>query len=283
MGTILERSERDREPFVPRPTDVIISPFPKCGTTWLQQMVHSLRTGGDMDFDDIYEVVPWIGIAPLLDQDLDADQRAAPRAFKSHATWHDVPPGCRYIVSFRDPKDAAVSFFHFLEGWLLEPGAVDVETFVASQMFDVDSDDTYWAHAVSWLAQRDNPDVLLLTFDEMKQDLPGVVRRVAAFLDLPLDDRRLAVATEQSSFEFMSAHAAPFSEPLFRAWTVEQLGLPADSQAAKVRDGDVGRNRRELHPDTARRLDELWVETIGEATGLQRYTDLVTALRPGQH
>ena len=32
---------------------VIITPFAKCGTTWLQQMVHSLRTGGDLDFDDI--------------------------------------------------------------------------------------------------------------------------------------------------------------------------------------------------------------------------------------
>ena len=39
--------------FRPSATDVIISPFAKCGTTWLQQIVHSLRTGGDLDFDDI--------------------------------------------------------------------------------------------------------------------------------------------------------------------------------------------------------------------------------------
>ena len=29
--------------FVPRPSDVIIASYAKCGTTWLQQMVHSLR------------------------------------------------------------------------------------------------------------------------------------------------------------------------------------------------------------------------------------------------
>src|SRR4051812_22006220 len=39
--------------FRPRADDVIIAPFAKCGTTWLQQIFHCLRTGGDMDFDDI--------------------------------------------------------------------------------------------------------------------------------------------------------------------------------------------------------------------------------------
>jgi hypothetical protein len=37
--------------FQLRPSDVVISPFGKCGTTWLQQIVHGLRTRGDMDFD----------------------------------------------------------------------------------------------------------------------------------------------------------------------------------------------------------------------------------------
>src|SRR6187549_3056244 len=46
--------------FKPRPDDVIITPYGKCGTTWLQQVFHGLRTRGDMDFDDISRVVPWI-------------------------------------------------------------------------------------------------------------------------------------------------------------------------------------------------------------------------------
>jgi len=43
-----------------RPTDVVIAPFAKSGTTWTQQIVHCLRTRGDMDFDDISRVIPWI-------------------------------------------------------------------------------------------------------------------------------------------------------------------------------------------------------------------------------
>lgn len=67
------------------PSDVIITPYAKCGTTWVQQIFHTLRTRGDMDFDDISRVVPWIETAPMLGLDINAPQRAAPAA--SRATW----------------------------------------------------------------------------------------------------------------------------------------------------------------------------------------------------
>ncbi len=70
--------------YRPRPTDIVITPFGKCGTTWLQQTFHTLRTRGDMDFDDISRVVPWIETAKIVGLDLEAPQRAEPRGFKSH-------------------------------------------------------------------------------------------------------------------------------------------------------------------------------------------------------
>lgn len=269
-----EQAYRD---FRPRATDVIISPFAKCGTTWLQQIVHSLRTAGDMDFRDIYEVVPFIDVAPVLGQDLTDDQPAHPRAFKSHCDWHAVPKGCRYLVSFRDPHDAVVSFYRFLEGWFFEPGAIALDDFVAHRMFDLDGDYTYWRHLSSWLTQRDNPDVLLVTFDDMKRDLRGVVERIAAFLDLDQDQERIEIATHHSTFAFMSSHAERFSEPLVRAWLTEHAGIP-DGNAAKVRVGEVGTNRNELSATTAARLDRLWTETIGAEFGYATYDQLVADL-----
>src|SRR4051794_28496220 len=103
--------------FVPRPSDVIIASYAKCGTTWLQQMVHSLRTGGDLDFDDISRVVPWIETAADLGIDLEGEQCGKPRVFKSHLSYEQVPAGAQYIVSIRDPRDALVSAYRFLEGW----------------------------------------------------------------------------------------------------------------------------------------------------------------------
>src|SRR5258708_12532557 len=150
--------------FVPRPSDVIIASYAKCGTTWLQQMVHSLRTGGDLDFDDISRVVLWIETAADLGLDLDGAQRGEPRAFKSHLPYDQVPAGARYIVAVRDPRDALVSSYRFFEGWFFEPGSVDIDVlgravFVAGR--------SYYTHLASWWPRRHDPQVLLLAYEHM--------------------------------------------------------------------------------------------------------------------
>ena len=81
--------------YRPRASDVVITPYGKCGTTWLQQIFHTLRTGGDFDFDDISRVVPWIETAAIVGLDLEAPQRAEPRGFKSHLPYDRVPKGAR--------------------------------------------------------------------------------------------------------------------------------------------------------------------------------------------
>ena len=65
--------------FKPRPSDVLIVTPPKCGTTWMQQIVHQLRTGGDMAFHEISEVVPFIEFAHAMHVDLEAEQTKNPR------------------------------------------------------------------------------------------------------------------------------------------------------------------------------------------------------------
>ena len=66
--------------FQPRADDVLIATYPKCGTTWMQQIVHGLRTTGSMEFSEITQVTPWIEAAFDLDWDLEAEQVGTPRA-----------------------------------------------------------------------------------------------------------------------------------------------------------------------------------------------------------
>lgn len=278
MGLMFSSWEEAYRTFEPRPTDVIISPFAKCGTTWLQQIVHSLRTAGDMDFGDIYEVVPFIDFAVDMEIDLNAEQKADPRVFKAHDSWDEVPKGCRYLVSFRDPQDAVVSFYHFMTGYLIEPDAIPIDEFVAHRAFDRKDGPDYWRHTASWLNQRDNPDVLLVTFEEMKSDLPGVVRRIGGFIGVE-DSKSIEIAIHHSSYEFMSAHREHFSERWMRTRMAEVADIPLDAETTKVRQGTVGKNRQELAPDTRRRLDEIWTQTITPEFGYATYNDLDTAIR----
>ena len=49
-----------REQVVPRQDDVFIATFPKCGTTWMQQIVKLIWNKGNEDGRDVDEALPWI-------------------------------------------------------------------------------------------------------------------------------------------------------------------------------------------------------------------------------
>jgi hypothetical protein len=269
--------------FAPRPDDVIIAPFGKCGTTWLQQIVHTLRTRGDMDFDDISRVVPWIETSTDLGLELDAPQRAHPRAFKSHLSWYEVPKGARYIVSIRDPRDALVSMFRFMEGWFIEPGAVDANAFAREHWMRNGSasnpdQGSYWTHLASWWEQRHREDVLLLAYERTHADTAHCVRQVAAFCGIALDDELLTLTLEHASMPFMLRNKDRFDDHLMRELSVRRAGLPPDSDSAKVRKGAVGAHREELSEAVCAELDEIWRDTIGVRFGFRDYGELLAAL-----
>jgi len=267
FGYLMERGK----PLTPRPSDIIISPYGKCGTTWLQQTLHSLRTRGDTDYDDISRVVPWIETAPGLGLDLDAEQRANPRCFKSHLNWTEVPKGGRYIVSFRDPEDAAVSFHKFFEGWFFEPGTISLDEFVMDFYVKRPPESAYWQHLASWWEQRDNPDVLLLTYESMKSDPALNLERIAGFAGIELDEELREITLTNSSLTFMQAHKDKFDDLLMRELSEKICPLPEGSDSAKVRVGQVGDNRLLLCAMARSALQSEWDSVVGNRFGFRDY------------
>ena len=265
--------------YRPRPTDIIISPFGKCGTTWLQQTFHTLRTGGDMDFDDISRVVPWIETAGGCGVDVEAPQRAEPRGFKSHLAYDLMPKGAKFVVSLRDPKDALVSMHRFMEGWFFEPGAITLTDFAQTWLAPQRPGYGYWHHLLSWWEQRDNPDVLMFSYEGMTADAAGSVRRLAEFCGIPLDDDLLALTLERSSMAYMLAHKDRFDDLMMRQLSERRCNLPPGSDSSKVRKGGVGGHRQEMSAELAAALDAIWTETVTPKTGFADYASLEAALR----
>ncbi len=257
-----------------RPDDVVITPFAKSGTTWLQQIFHQLRTGGDMDFDDISRVVPWLETAYLLNFDLNAPQRAKPRGFKSHLPYTAIPKDGRYINSVRHPADAAYSMFKFMEGWFIEPGTITADE-VAHKRFI--QSNGYFEHLISWWQQKDDSNVLFMAYEHMLADPPGTIARVAAFCDIPLSDDLLTLVLERSSISYMSEHKDRFDDAMFREMSEREV-LPTGSDSAKVRRGQRGEHIEGLSQSLLEQLDQKWQDTVGRELGFRNYETLLDAL-----
>ena len=267
--------------FVPRAEDVIICTYPKCGTTWLQQIVHGLRSGGSMAFDEITQVVPWLELAHDMGVDPDAPQVAEPRAYKSHLGFDEVPRGARYINAVRDPGDVLVSLHRFFDGWRMEPGSISLQTFALDYFMAREGSLGYWNHVLSWWHQRHRDDVLLLCYEDMRVDLPGTVARIARFMGIDAGPQVLDTAAQQASMAFMKRHERQFDDHLVRQARDAACGLPAGGHTTKVATGASGGARQLLSASVHEALADVWRRTITPSTGLADYAAMRAALAAG--
>ena len=59
----------------------------------------------------------------------------------------------------------------------------------------------------SWWELRNEPNVLLLHYAELKKDLPGQIARLAEFFSIDSASLRMDAIVEHSSFDYMSGKA----------------------------------------------------------------------------
>ena len=259
--------------FEPRSTDILISPYAKCGTTWVQQIVHSLRTRGAMDFDEITAVTPWLEMSHDMGIDPSA-QQYVPRAYKSHLSWDLIPKGGRYICVLRDPKDALVSMYKFFEGWFFQPGSISINKFARDFYMRKQDPDGYWYHLVSWWQVREQSAVLVLCYEDMKDNLAANVKKIAAQMSIELDAELEAIVLEHSSLEFMRRHSDQFDDHLIRQTRDAACGLPPGGVSNKVNRGQVGSYARALEPQLIAELDETWGQRVYPYIGIESYSAL---------
>ncbi|KAJ8599579.1 hypothetical protein CTAYLR_004680 [Chrysophaeum taylorii] len=265
--------------FGVRESDVFVVTYPKCGTTWATAIVHALRTGGApefQDFEEITAVAPWDIVAADCGQDLEADQVVSPRLFKSHEAWADIAKGGRYVYACRNPSDAFVSFYNFLPAYMHCEG-IGVETFAEAIFGGLSHSGGIWSHFVGWVeAARANPDrVLLVAFEDLKNDLRAEIRRIALFLGIP-DNGLVDRVHDLSSYAYMSQHQRQFDDGFVFRRLKKQIGLPEDAEhkASKVRKGAVG-GRKDLPPAVLEMLDTRWRNTVLPALGTPTYDDFL--------
>lgn len=187
-----------------------LASFPKSGNTWVRFLLYHYIYGELTDSLNLGKRIPDIHAGDFSR----AESGTRTLLVKTH--WGVGPEmphvartaGAIYIV--RHPKDVMLSMLNYYR--LREPAAKWTdETFVrlfiqgAGDQGSVRNGFGSWEdNILAWMAQRRFP-LLLVRYEDLKADTPRELRRMVEFLGEPLDEARVKMAVESSTFENMRA------------------------------------------------------------------------------
>ncbi|CAJ0582353.1 unnamed protein product, partial [Mesorhabditis spiculigera] len=201
---------RTAKSMKPREDDLFICTYPKCGTTWLQHIVHQLVRQEKYEAGQGKEMCLQ---SPMIER-MGAqytDSIETPRILKTHFAMMNVPKSekAKYIFCARNPKDCLVSYYHHNRNFKIynwADGSFDAffELFISGQLAFGD----YFDHLLGWLPCLESPNVLFLTYEEMCEDLVTAVHRIGTFIgghaaELVEDPEKLNAVVDASRLDSM--------------------------------------------------------------------------------
>ncbi len=237
------------------PDDVYLVSYPRSGNTWARFLIANLvDTDNPPSFADIEARIPAINL--WSDRTLRRVPR--PRILKSHEYFD--PRYKRVIYIVRDPRDVAVSSYHYAikrrdlaDGYPVERF---VPRFIAGEFF---SDFANWGdHVRSWLGTRQREKgFLLLRYEEMLASLEPELTKIASFLNVDTSPDRLSRCAELSSVERLRELERKQS----RDW---KLTKKTRQDKPFVRAAAAGGWRQVLSPQSVALIESAWGPIMGE-------------------
>eukprot|EP00210_Caulerpa_lentillifera_P006596 g6301.t1 len=271
----------------PKSPDVFVVGVNKTGTTWVQHIMHGLRSNGNIDFNDIDAIVPCFEYLSMFGfKDLSTSQEYQPNMYKSHMRYDLVPKGkAKHIIIVRSPCDTAVSRFYHYEDWHFKKGEITLEEFIdwfyikPCPPYQI----TYNSLELEFIAKayphRNDEGVLWLHYEDLKEDLKGCIKLMSEFLGIGVGNQELLNLIErQSRFDFMKKHKAKFSNTYFKKMTKTALGFKEDEEilgaTIRVRNGEIGQGKQKISPKQLEAMNKRWIEIVKPICGLASYEEM---------
>ena len=201
LGYILGTDKAERN-FAVYPDDTFVVSYPRSGNTWTRFLIANLMFPGEnITFGNIERLIP--DTSSQSNRALKRTPR--PRIIKTHEYFDHRYGRMIYIV--RDPRDVALSYYDFhrkyrqisdsypLEAW--------VEDFVRGKLISA-AWGSWGENVASWLYTRgQNPDFLLLRYEDMIEQTPRELARIARHLRIDVTPEQLSAVIERSSAQRM--------------------------------------------------------------------------------
>ncbi|XP_037543094.1 sulfotransferase 6B1 [Nematolebias whitei] len=226
-----------------REDDIMLIAYPKCGFNWMVGVLRKIiaEGTGSKSESKVPPLIEFLGPEMLKM----VEEAPSPRLMGTHihpdyipATFKEKNP--KTLVVFRNPKDTLVSYYHFSNNNPVLP-AMKWDSFFNDFMSGNVAWGSYFDHALAWEKRMDDPHVMVVTYEELKQDLSAGVRQISTFFGFSLTDAQIQQITEASSFSAMKASSDKSHSNMGNVF---------------FRKGEVGDWKNHFTPEQSKEMDE---------------------------
>ncbi|KAF5277385.1 hypothetical protein FQA39_LY06198 [Lamprigera yunnana] len=268
----LQKTIEAMSKFNVRDTDIFLLGYVRSGTTWAREMIWLIANDLNYEGAKVYldERFPVLDSCVLVAKHLTklechknpiqfAENIKGLRCLKMHWKTKYLPEQlvngdskCKIVYIARNPKDVVVSTYIYTNDMIK---AVDY-TFDEFCLLFMDNlyepFGNYWDHIFSFWKRRNESNVLFIKYEEMKQDLLDVIRRVSKFLNKTLTEQQEEELMNWLSFENIKSNKFVNQNNLY-------------GKSGFIRNGTVGDHKTKMSSEMISKYDD-WIKTNIEST-----------------
>lgn len=209
------------------PDDVVIASYPKSGTTWASEVLsaiahegktevlRSIRMDERVKWIELDDQAWWIKFFYIWKNKLFSNAKPVSPAKKricfTHLPLELLPPSilqgkCKLLYVARNPKDQAVSFFHFHRmarflGLQTQTSWNEFFPLFCSGYLYCGS---WFEHVLSyWKFIQNNPQAKFICYEDMKRDLMGEMASLEELVGVSLTKEQRVEVVKHCSFDSM--------------------------------------------------------------------------------
>lgn len=244
--------------------DIVLASHPKTGTTWVQEIMYLILHDCDLekaksapiDVRVPYLEWPECGYRVMHDS-------PSPRFVKTHQQHHLLPKGnCdrkyKIVYTTRNPKDTAVSMYHFYK--LIKPMLFTGDVKDAVNLF-LNANTIFGPfdkHALGYWNRQKDGNILVIKYEDLHKDAANEVRRIAHFLGKLQTEEQVEFIVNATSFQKMAANP----QANHAQWETKDI-----AEGKFMRKGKIGDWKNHFDDEMNKKFDA-WIDKHFSGTDL---------------
>lgn len=159
---------------------------------------------------------------------------------------------------------------------------MDDESMVKHMENEYTLGNNYFNLLPTWWPHRNDPDVFFVFYEDLKKDLKTMIKKIADFIVVNLNEDELRRVHDFCTFEFMTKNEKHFQPSnivdIYNAVAngPEEKWEPTQSIVRKD-GGQIGQGRQNLGPKVLSKIATMWAEKIEKPFGYKTYEELYQA------